>query len=195
MSTMLNNNTSRETSEPSAILGLVANKLPAAGVPCLLVGGLAVNHHGYTRNTLDIDWMIVGAHRDVVRDVMKKAGFTNVAIHENVMFCQRPGSAWRIDFLFVDDDTMAQLLSRSERTVVQGKTVSVPSLKDLIAMKLFSLAQNPARRMGKDLPDIVHLTVLNGLDLEKDIHPLAVRYASEAIFDMVSEQVKALVNE
>jgi hypothetical protein len=95
----------------------------------------------------------------------------------------------------VDDDTMAQLLSRSERTVVQGKTVSVPSLKDLIAMKLFSLAQNPARRMGKDLPDIVHLTVLNGLDLEKDIHPLAVRYASEAIFDMVSEQVKALVNE
>ena len=177
------------------VFEVVANKLSAAGVPCLLVGGLAVNHHGYTRNTLDIDWMIVGAHRAVVRDVMKKAGFTNVAIHENVMFCQRPGSAWRIDFLFVDDDTMAQLLSRSERTVVQGKTVSVPSLKDLIAMKLFSLAQNPARRMGKDLPDIVHLTVLNGLDLEKDIHPLAVRYASEAIFDMVSEQVKALVNE
>ena len=195
MSTMSNNNTLREISEPSAILGLVAVKLPDAGVPCLLVGGLAVNHYGYTRNTLDIDWMIVGAHRDIVWDVMKKAGFTNVAIHESVMFCQRPGSAWRIDFLFVDDATMDQLLSRSERTVVQGKTVSVPSLKDLIAMKLFSLAQNPARRMGKDLPDIAHLTVLNGLDLEKDIHPLAVRYASEAIFDMVSEHVKALVSE
>ena len=177
------------------VFEVVVNKLSAAGVPCLLVGGFAVNHYGYSRSTLDIDFMIVSDDRDTVLDAMRQAGFTNYSKHANVTFSQRPGETLRVDFLFVDDDTMAQLLSRSERTVVQGKTVSVPSLKDLIAMKLFSLAQNPARRMGKDLPDIVHLTVLNGLDLEKDIHPLAVRYASEAIFDMVSEQVKALVNE
>jgi hypothetical protein len=65
-------------------------------------------------------------------------------------------------------------------------------LNDLIAMKLFSLAQNPERRMGKDLPDIVHLTLFNKLDLEQDIHPLATRYASEAIYKIVSDQIKAM---
>ncbi len=32
-------------------------------------------------------------------------------------------------------------------------------------MKVFALAQNTDRRMGKDLPDIAFLTVINDLDL------------------------------
>jgi hypothetical protein len=40
------------------ILALAARDLPAHGVDCLLIGGFAVNHHGYTRNTLDVDFMI-----------------------------------------------------------------------------------------------------------------------------------------
>ena len=179
-------------SELHVVFDLAATALPAVGVQCLLVGGFAVNHYGYTRNTLDIDWMIMGEDRDVVRDALTKEGFTNVSVHENVMFFQRPGTGWRVDFLYTDKGTMDQLLSRSEKAVVHGKTVNVPALKDLIAMKLFSLAQNPALRMGKDLPDIVHLSVLNGLDLTRDIHPLAIRYASETVFKMVSDQIEAL---
>ena len=174
------------------IFDVVVGKLSAAGVECLLIGGFAVNYYGYTRNTLDVDWMIVAEQRDTVRAIMKREGFTNVAVHENVMFFQRPGSGWRVDFLQADADTMAQLLSRAKSVAVHGATVKVPALKDLIAMKLFSLAQNPERRTGKDLPDIVHLSVFNGLDLERDIHPLATRYASEAVFKIVSDQIKAL---
>jgi hypothetical protein len=32
---------------------LASTDLPAAGVQCLLIGGFAVNHYGYTRNALD----------------------------------------------------------------------------------------------------------------------------------------------
>jgi predicted nucleotidyltransferase len=108
------------------------------------------------------------------------------------MFFQRPGTAWRVDFLHADSDTIKELLSRAVSVVVHGASVKVPMLNDLIAMKLFSLAQNPERRMGKDLPDIVHLTLFNKLDLEQDIHPLATRYASEAIYKIVSDQIKAM---
>ncbi len=174
------------------IFDVVAGKLPAAGVECLLVGGFAVNYYGYTRNTLDVDWMIVAEQRDDVLAIMRREGFTNSAVHENVMFFQRPGSGWRVDFLQADADTMAHLLSRAKSVAVQGATVKVPALQDLIAMKLFSLAQNPERRTGKDLPDIVHLSVFNGLDLERDIHPLATRYASETVFKIVSDHIKAL---
>ncbi len=123
---------------------------------------------------------------------MKREGFTNVAVHENVMFVHRPGSRWRVDLLQVDKDTMSQLLSRAERGMVNGEKIMFPALKDLIAMKFFSLAQNTARRMGKDLPDIAHLAVYHDLDLENDLHPLAIRYASEDVFNLVANQVKAL---
>ena len=36
------------------ILELAATTIPAAGIKCLLIGGFAVNHYGYTRNTLDM---------------------------------------------------------------------------------------------------------------------------------------------
>ena len=42
-------------------LGLISRELPAAGVESLLVGGMAVNHYGYTRSTLDVDLMIAAA--------------------------------------------------------------------------------------------------------------------------------------
>lgn len=71
-------------------------------------------------------------------------------------------------------------------------TIRIPALRDLIAMKLFSLGQNPERRIGKDMPDIVQLCLVNGLDLDRDIHPLAIRYANEDVFKQVSDQVRSL---
>jgi hypothetical protein len=174
------------------VFRVVADVLEPSGIDCLLVGGFAVNHYGYSRSTLDVDFMIVADKQDAVRDAMRKAGFTSYSIHETVMFLQRPGSVLRVDFLKVDVDTMSQLISRAESATILGATVKIPALKDLLAMKLFSLAQNPERRMGKDLPDIVQLCFVNGLDLERDIHPLAIRYANEVVFKQVSEQVRAL---
>jgi hypothetical protein len=175
-----------------ALFDLVVGKLSDAGVDCLLIGGFAVNHYGYTRNTLDIDWMVAADRQVVVRQIMQAAGFTNVARHEAVTFFNRPGSSLRVDFLPVDEQTMKSLLTDSVSIVFYGKTARVPSLRNLLAMKFFALAQAPERRIDKDLPDIAFLSVINELDPEWDLHPLARQYATEELFQKVCEKIKGL---
>ena len=170
----------------------MVSDLEASGIETLLVGGMAVNHYGYTRNTLDIDLMIASDKKEAVRRIMAQAGFTNVAAHENVTFFNRPGSPLRVDFLHVDGQTLAQLLVKASSVVLHGKSLLVPSLRDLLAMKFFALAQAPERRMEKDLPDIAYLSILNSLDLERDLHPLAQRYATEDIFQTVCKKIRTL---
>jgi hypothetical protein len=164
----------------------VSGPLAAAGVECLLIGGFAVNHYGYTRNTLDVDFMIAADRLDETRRVMVGLGFSNVAIEDNVAFFSMPGSAMRVDFLRVDAATLRELIGRSAEAVIHGHRLRVPALLDLVSMKIFSLAQSGERRAGKDLPDIVHLGRIHGLDLHRDIRPICARFGNEAVFDRIA---------
>jgi predicted nucleotidyltransferase len=174
------------------ILSLAATELPEAGVECLLIGGFAVNYYGYTRNTLDVDFMILGDHLDRVRQTMIRAGFTNVSIQDNVAFFNAPGSPLRVDFLRTDALTMQALLLNAVNIHLHGYGIKVPALKDLIAMKIFALSGDPARRLGKDLPDIAYLITLHELSLESDIRPLCSRFGTEQTYDLIRTQVEAL---
>lgn len=174
------------------IFDVVARQLAAANVDCILIGGFAVNYHGYTRNTLDVDFMVVAQQFDVARQIMKQSGFTNITSNKNVTFFNAPGSPLRVDFLSVDGDTMHKLLVNAVITNVHGFQVKVPALMDLIAMKVFSLSQDVDRRLGKDLPDIAYLSVINNLDLESDIRPLCNRFGTRKIYDLICHQVEAL---
>lgn len=173
-------------------LAVASRQLSAADVDCILIGGFAVNYHGYTRNTLDVDFMIVAQQFGIVRKIMKQSGFTNITTNKNVAFFNSPGSPLRVDFLSVDGDTMRKLLVNAIIANVHGFQVKVPALMDLIAMKIFSLSQDVARRMGKDLPDIAYLSVINNLDLESDIRPLCNRFGTRKIYNLIRGQVEAL---
>ena len=78
------------------VFEIVSQQLPAAGVDCLLIGGFAVNHYGYTRNTLDVDFMIVSERLGDVRRIMLAAGFSNIDVHENVAFFAIPTEGPRV---------------------------------------------------------------------------------------------------
>jgi len=78
------------------VLSLAATTLPAAGVSCLLIGGFAVNHYGYTRNTLDIDFMIALAQAPERRtdkdlpDIAYLCVLNNVDVEREIQpLCQR----------------------------------------------------------------------------------------------------------
>lgn len=178
--------------ELTTILAIATRQLPAAGVDCLLIGGFAVNCHGYTRNTLDVDFMIVADQLDVVKRVMVEAGFTNVSIEDNVAFFTAPGSPLRVDFLRTDGDTMRKLLAQAVTASLHGCPIKVPALKDLLAMKIFALSQNVARRRGKDLPDIAYLVAIHELDLESEIRPLCDRFGSSEVYALIRDDVQAL---
>jgi hypothetical protein len=176
----------------NTIFDIVAHRLPAAGVEALLIGGFAVNYHGYTRNTLDVDFMIVAGQADLVRRAMTDAGFTNVVFEDNVTLYRAPDCPLRADFLNVDAETHQKLLSNAVTADVHGHRLSVPALRDLLAMKIFALSSQPARRRAKDLPDIAWLCVLHDLDVEADIRPLCERYGTPEVFAMIARQIADL---
>lgn len=174
------------------VFKIISETLPDAGVDCLLIGGFAVNYYGYTRNTLDVDFMIIATFSDVVRSIMQDCGFLNMDERENVLFCSRPEGGPRVDFLKVDEGTMQKLQSHAHDIIIQEVQLRLPCLKDLIAMKIFSLTQDTARRMAKDLPDIAYLALLNDLDLTADIKPLCDRFGTPVVYKMIRDQMEAL---
>lgn len=195
LTSMADTLTSLSMSDFQHILSVVSHNLSDAGIDCLLIGGFAVNYYGYTRNTLDVDFMIVADQVDAVRQTMVEAGFWNVSIHENVVFFSSGENKPRADFLQVGEDTMLKLLANAVDVQVHGCKLKIPSLKDLLAMKVFSLSQNRNQRIGKDLPDIAYLTVINGLDVKADILPLCNRFGTQELYELICRQIEGLTHE
>ena len=180
-------------SEFDRIMDVVTRQLPADGIPCLMIGGHAVNHYGVMRATQDIDFMIAASDADAVRHIMRNAGFTNLAVHETVMFFNRPGSPLRVDFLKVEQGTLRKLLEHAVTTTYAGSGyVRVPQLKDLMAMKLFALTTGGPKRMDKDFSDIVHLAIENQVDVETDLKPLCHAFGTEAIYAALRVRIEEL---
>lgn len=173
------------------VIEIVARQLPDAGVACLLIGGHAVNYYGYTRATQDLDFMIAAAAADTVIALMQTAGYTNISRHETVVFLNRPGSPLRIDFLKVDPQTIDELMANAvDADFGEGRTLHIPCLRDLLAMKLFALASGSAKRHEKDLPDVVHLVLEQHLSVEEDLKPLCRQYGTDALYDEIRARIK-----
>lgn len=178
-----------DVSSAEFIFHVVASELPKAGVPFLMIGGHAVNHYGYSRATVDVDFMIASDDAGRVREVMKASGFSNVSEAENVIFFGHPDNPLRVDYLRIDSASMDKLLMNAENISYGNVRLHVPSLKDLISMKLFALSHGSAQREEKDFPDIVHLVLEHGLDLERELKPLCDRFASESIYDRLKFRI------
>ena len=166
-------------SELENIYHLIVQEFPSRGIRALLVGGHAVNAHGYTRATQDIDFIIDSDQEELVSNVMKSHGYTNESRHETVLFCMKPEAALRIDFLKTDSSTMNTLWEKRNRlTLEKDAVVFYADIKHLIAMKLTALKGNFSRREHKDLPDILNLAQIHGLSFETDLQPLLQKFGT-----------------
>ncbi len=175
------------------VLDVVMRQLPAAGVSCIMIGGHAVNHYGVIRATQDIDFMIAASASDTVKRIMRDAGFTNMALHETVMFFNQPNSPLRVDFLKVDPDTMNALMANAVKTDYAGtQEVWLPRLHDLLAMKLFALTTGGPKRKDKDFGDIVNLVIENGVDVETELRVLNNEFGSDAVYAELRARIEAL---
>jgi len=170
----------------------VIQALSQSGIKCLLIGGYAVNYYGYTRNTIDVDFMITAEDADKSRKLLKDAGFSNMSDGGTVLIFSRPDSSLRIDFLKTDVDTLGKLFQNAHAIQLFGATVEIPSLLDLLAMKFFALGQALHMREDKDVPDIAWLSILNKLDPVQDLLPLAKRFANETVYDKVVKKIAQL---
>ena len=172
------------------VLSVVANAFPPVGLKAYLIGGMAVNLHGYARNTLDVDFMVKESDQAGVHHVMGEYGYINRTVFDNVVFYHHPSGGLRVDFLSVDSATFSKLGTGAELRDVGGYPLWVPSVLDVVAMKIFALSGGAALRLAKDLPDIAVLCRIHDLDMQTQIRPLCEKYGAPALTEDIAEYIK-----
>jgi len=151
-------------------------------IPHLIVGGVAVQEHGYPRVTIDVDI--------VVPDILEAAEFLTADL--TGPFDRVPSVQDRIkdgrNGVFID-------LLQAGGVVKQGCKVPFPQpkkvtcelqivkLEELIALKLDSWANNPARRL-RDKADVTELILRRKLSRTLDVNP-AVKSLYLEIWDAI----------
>jgi hypothetical protein len=149
----------------------------------VVIGGHAVNAYGYTRTTFDADFMICVDDLPAWRAEFEKIGYTWCGRTEAFAKMAAPEGALGllpVDILLVEASTLAKILAESRLLNFGENALAVPQPLHLIALKLHAM-KNPARlETGKDLPDILHLVRICGLDPKSpQFEEILQRYGNE----------------
>jgi len=149
------------------ILEQLATKAQETGLPFLLIGGHAVNFHGYSRFTKDIDFLI---NRDLLprwSDLLKNQGYS--VAHTGATFCQfqnadsnLPG----VDLMLVNEQTFQKLMAKAKIEKKDNFSIPLVCAEHLVALKLHALKQDLEHRRLKDFLDIVEIVRAGGIDLQ-----------------------------
>jgi hypothetical protein len=83
----------------------------------------------------------------------------------------------------VTADTFAKLMATSESRFTLGLETRVPSLENLLALKLHAARHAPPRRRHKDLIDIFALIDANGVNVTSDsFRKLCDKYGTAELY-------------
>ena len=138
-----------EESKRPALLAL-CRTLGDAQVDYAIIGGLALQvHQRETRTTLDIDVAVV--ERDSIpRDALASAGFR---FHERFEHSENWVATNGTPVQFTDDPMLTNAISNADEIVLEGITLRVIRIVDLLHEKLRA-GSDPARRRSKRLQDL-----------------------------------------
>jgi hypothetical protein len=146
----------------------------------LLIGGHAVNVHGYSRMTEDVDILVRGEELEEWKAALLEIGYG--AVEEHGAFCQfncADAKTGRLDLMLVNNSTFEKLQARARQVQYLGKEIAVVAVEHLIALKLHALKQELPHRAIKDFLDVVELIRANHLDLKSaEMQEIFVRYAT-----------------
>lgn len=141
-------------------------------IPHLIVGGLAVQEHGYARVTIDVDI--------VVPDVLEAVEFLTASVtglfykvHEIHSRVEDRRNGVEIDLLPAGGILKQGCKVRFPEIKTVAETPQIISLEDLISLKLDSWSNSPNRRL-KDKADVIELIQRRQLPRDIAVNP-AVR--------------------
>jgi hypothetical protein len=154
----------------------------------LLIGGHALNVHGLSRSTSDVDLMVELEDAPFWRELLIRLGYD--VFHESASFLQSKPStlaAWPVDLMFVSKDTMTKALADAASTPVFGPSLFVASIGSLIAMKLHALKYVDAVRALKDQADLLGLLELAGIAADSEaFRQLCNQYGTVEVYERIS---------
>jgi hypothetical protein len=166
---------------------IVFDLLSRSPRPLLIVGGHALAAHAVLRQTIDIDLLIAADDQQVLDSLLRSEGWQLVARSENfARYQSNQPDLPDIDVLLVDRDTFDKLEQESVALRRGGHDFRVPGLKQLIALKLHAIRNEP-RRIARDLADIAELLRLNpGKIGAEELDDLCQQFGPPAIRDKLS---------
>lgn len=161
------------------------------GISCVLIGGFAVNYYKYTRQTADVDFLVTEENFEKILDLLEKAGYKQDYTQKVFTRFKSNGSyLMDIDFMFVDKNTLSKVMKNGQKISIANQKFIVPSLYDLIALKLHSIKYNPKLRESRDLPDIINLIKINKVDFKaKSFQELCLTYGTEKLYNKILRSV------
>jgi hypothetical protein len=89
------------------VIHLIAEEFRKASIRTILVGGFAVNYHGVSRQTADIDFLLCEADAQTAGEILAHAGYREQ--HRQETFAR-----WRSENILLMDVDFLQLDMRSE---------------------------------------------------------------------------------
>lgn len=153
------------------------------GIPLLLAGGWAVNFHGYSRLTRDVDWVCSRANEHKACDLMRRLGLTkSTEGMASRFFMLRDPSFPPVDLIWVDPQTFETMAATENRTGRHGQ-IPVIGFESLLAMKLHAL-KDDVHRQGRDVLDIRSLLQYSPTRItEERLKELCLRYAGPGVYE------------
>lgn len=159
----------------------------ARGLDFLVIGGLAVNFYGYSRDTADLDLLIPRESRALWEELLSGLGYT--AERDAEVFSQwapPQQGQWPVDLMLVRETTFAPMLAESREVDMYGEQLRIPSLQHLLALKLHALKHTRAHRFLKDFQDVEGLVRINQIDLRSEtIRQLFLKYGNLELYEKV----------
>ena len=165
---------------------LVAKASKEFAVPCVLIGGFAINFYKVTRNTLDVDFLITKEDFIKIRNALLIAGYAEEFATDAAVRFSNKIDALDIDFMIVDNRTREKIIKDGKIAEVVGEKLIIPSINHLIALKLHAIRNNQKNRIWKDLPDIIRLIEVNNIDCKTaGFKDLCLKYGNSEIYQTI----------
>lgn len=158
----------------------------------VLIGGLAISKYSAARQTVDIDFLIIEEDYKKVLQLLVEEGYHE---HGKSDVCAKvitDGSyIFDIDFVFVDKETIVKIINDGVERNLSGLSFLIPSLENMVALKLHAIKNNPNKREFKDLPDIINMIRENDVDISSEkFRNLCLKYGNEMIYKKILEYKK-----
>jgi hypothetical protein len=152
-----------------------------------VIGGLAMAAQGAARTTLDVDIVVDGEMQDRLVEFLESRGFetlyrsTGYSNHIHV-----DPDLGRVDVVYVRGDTSRELFGgMRNHPGPGGMVIPVPRPEHLVAMKAYSIKNDPQRTL-RELADIRILLDAPGVDRE-EVNKYFEKYGLEELIDRLDE--------
>lgn len=176
----------------ATVFHLMSDISGRTGANFILIGGFAVNYYKVMRQTADVDFLITEEDFKKISDLLEKAGYKKDFSQKVFTRLKSSSSVYLmdIDFMFVDEGTLAKIINDGKRISIAGQKFIIPSLDNLIAIKLHSLKHNLKARETKDMSDIIELVRANKVNVKSGgFRELCLKYGTEEVYRKILERV------